>query len=878
MTRTPPPGYAARARLLRWASLALVAASTVGLMALTPPTTAHAETDDSAVTVKWAGGNDPSLQRFQVDHARLLSDGNGNDAGSGHWNDFKDLEVSVSKTRGLGDEAVTITATGMAGTTFQSNYSAGSASNYLQVFQCWGSDPLAPDFAETCQFGAWSGEAGNVKASDAMYKVVGFGASSRGAFSAHAETLFRSVTGEVNVPSGVNGNLNGLATFFDASTSNELPFVRIGSNKTASTEFEVQSAAAQPYLGCGSERLAGSRCWLVVVPRGTHSGELAPGGELACMGSVNGGKPHGQATLVQLGSPLGSDCSYWHDRIVVPLDFADPRGQCATGSAEVRLVGSELLAGAMSSWQQGLCTTESTVYSLTTNSGDLSRSQLLTNQVGVSVVSNPLTPATIGTVDPALLEGAEIAYAPVANTGLVIAYVASSGSGTQFTDLKLTPRLLAKALTQSFKLEVPWADGSFPDFDGYWPNRPIRFTEDPEFLALNGLPASGNGMLAGPNGAFVVTGPQGDDVVDLLWRYVQSDADAVAFLKGRPDPWGNTINPYYLPSPHPNAQGGGLAFDLASIPIDRFLKADQTLVPASKDEAKKKYNGQQLDSITMQPYSGSLSANASRIFRADTRYTNEWDVHKVNSAGERGAWIPAVPQLENDGRFLFGPTDAAASDRYGLNAMQLALPLSRETTRDDLATARTFVAPTDATMQAAGAAMAANPDTGVAQLDFATLSGDAYPLTTTLYAAVNLSSKRLDAAAREQFAGFLDYSAGPGNVRGAAPGELPDGYVPLTEAQIARTSAVAELLRNPPAAGGSGATTTVQVPAPPASVSTATGAAPTTAMSTSSSPAAGAERTAAFGVPAQAVLGGTLVAGLAGALVSPFLLRRRTGG
>ncbi|AWB95421.1 hypothetical protein DCE93_06910 [Agromyces badenianii] len=878
MTRTPPPGYAARARLLRWASLALVAASTVGLMALTPPTTAHAETDDSAVTVKWAGGNDPSLQRFQVDHARLLSDGNGNDAGSGHWNDFKDLEVSVAKTRGLGDEAVTITATGMAGT-FQAYPASGSANNYLQVFQCWGPDPLAPDFAETCQFGAWDGQAGNVKASEAMYQVVGLGASSRGAFSAHGETLFRSVTGEVNVPSGVNGNLNGLATFFDASTSNELPFVRIGSNKTASTEFEVQSAAAQPYLGCGSERLAGSRCWLVVVPRGTHSGELAPGGELACMGSGYGGKPHGQATLMQLGSPLGSDCSYWHDRIVVPLDFADPSGQCASGSAEVRVVGSELLAGAMSSWQQGLCSTESTVYSLTTNSGDLSRSQLLTNQVGVSVVSNPLTPATIGTVDPALLEGADIAYAPVANTGLVIAYVAGSADGaTEITDLKLTPRLLAKALTQSFKSDVPqpYATGPQPQIDEYWPHRAQELQSDPEWLALNNLPPGRLNSVY--SGAFVVVGPQGDDAIELLWRYVLSDADAVAFLKGGPDPWGNTINPYYLPSTHPNARGGGLEFDLTSDPIDRFLKADQTLAPASKEEAEEKYNGRQLDSITMQPYSGSLDANARRIFRSDTRVTNDWDPNKENSAGEKGAWVTAAPQMAKNGQFVLGPADAASADRFGLDTMQLALPLSRETTRDDFATARTFVAPTDATMQAAGAAMAANPDTGVAQLDFTTLSGDAYPLTTTLYAAVNLSSKRLDAAAREHFAGFLDYSAGPGNVRGAAPGELPDGYVPLTEAQIARTAAVAELLRNPPAAGGSGATTTVQVPAPPASVSTATGAAPTTAMSTSSSPAAGAERTAAFGVPAQAVLGGTLVAGLAGALVSPFLLRRRTGG
>ncbi|MFK9943426.1 hypothetical protein ACJENI_24805, partial [Escherichia coli] len=34
-------------------------------------------------------------------------------------------------------------------------------SNYLQLMQCWGDDPLAADFAETCQFGAWSSETGD---------------------------------------------------------------------------------------------------------------------------------------------------------------------------------------------------------------------------------------------------------------------------------------------------------------------------------------------------------------------------------------------------------------------------------------------------------------------------------------------------------------------------------------------------------------------------------------------------------------------------------------------------------------------------------------------------------------------------------------------
>ena len=112
------------------------------------------------MTVAWAGGNDPAVQKYQVDHKKMLTDASGADAGSGHWDDFKNLKVTVSKTAGLRDEAVVVTATGMAPTSFWNGY-PHLPSNFLQLMQCWGDDPLAADFAETCQFGAWSQGTGN---------------------------------------------------------------------------------------------------------------------------------------------------------------------------------------------------------------------------------------------------------------------------------------------------------------------------------------------------------------------------------------------------------------------------------------------------------------------------------------------------------------------------------------------------------------------------------------------------------------------------------------------------------------------------------------------------------------------------------------------
>ena len=102
-------------------------------------------------------------------------------------------------------------------------------------------------------------------------------------------------------------------------------------------------------------------------------------------------------------------------------------------------------------------------FSLITNSGDLARSQLLQRQAGGVVVVDPLTPETIGTADSTLLADADIRYAPIANTAVTIGYLAETADGTQFPTLRLTPRLIAKMLTQSFRNAVPKGEGgSYP--------------------------------------------------------------------------------------------------------------------------------------------------------------------------------------------------------------------------------------------------------------------------------------------------------------------------------------------------------------------------------------------------------------------------------
>ncbi len=67
---------------------------------------------------------------------------------------FPGLEVSVSQTRGLGAQGITVSWKNAARSTPPSQQTGGE--NFLQIMQCWGddrSDPTRPD-RTTCQYGA----------------------------------------------------------------------------------------------------------------------------------------------------------------------------------------------------------------------------------------------------------------------------------------------------------------------------------------------------------------------------------------------------------------------------------------------------------------------------------------------------------------------------------------------------------------------------------------------------------------------------------------------------------------------------------------------------------------------------------------------------
>ena len=198
-----------------------------------------------------------------------------------------------------------------------------------------------------------------------------------------------------------------------------------------------------------------------------------------------------------------------------------------------------------------------------------------------------------------------------------------------------------------------------------------------------------------------------------------------------------------------------------------------------------------------------------------------------------------------------------------------------------------FVAPTQASIAAAAQAevpVASDKPAGtITAVDFAGFPSNAYPLTTTIYAAVNITNTTLDQSTRNQYATLIDYAIGAGQTPGTALGELPVGYAPLDAGQVAQAQQLSDILTGKldpnPGSSDSGSSSGYTPPTESVPVGTS---GPSSVVDTAASDTADASYdTAAPKQPASttpvggAALGGSLLAGVAGAIAAPLLMRRK---
>ncbi|MFD3450993.1 hypothetical protein ACFWVC_02335 [Streptomyces sp. NPDC058691] len=662
---------------------------------------------------------------------------------SGH-DAFADLKVTVSQTKDLVNQVVKVSWTGATPTISDTNYAA----DYLQIMQCWGDASTGPD-PEQCQFGGSSAlGAGTGNQTAGAYtntRQLNYGALLKDpdqqmpppTESGNYYVPFHSVTGDPSLP----GNWND---FYDVSTSNEIPYARSGPSGTGEVFFETQTALEAPGLGCGEvpeghTAATGRSCWLVVVPRGET--EVDGSGYLA------------QSSGLLQSSPLSA--TNWKQRIVVPLKFESIGNFCPIGADERGTLGGEAVAEAIVRWQPTLCQSGSkTIYGYAQITDDTARAKLVSGKPGMVFLNRPPT----GDQVPA---DQRPVYAPVALSGLTFGYFIESQAGTsapaevkarngtRLTSLNLTPRLVAKLLTESYQNGNSRLAESTK-------NNPVNLAVDPEFQKYNPdyadldfVSALGDALVAEPL----------SDATWQLWNWVEQDPAAREFLDGTADNTGAhgepgfsgmTVNPHYK----------GI-----KLPISDFPKSD----PFCQEFADHPDNP--LCIQDKHPYATDMHAGARAAARGDTLARTTWD-----GTTHPPAYKKDFPQSTGQ-RAVLAVTDTATAHRYGLVTAALQNAAGR------------FVAPTTESLLAAQKAMKPSSVTGVLENDPASKDPAAYPIPLLNYAAT--VPEKLGKAEGREYAELLRYAAGSGQRPGVSAGTLPDGYAPLPQALRSQTLKVA---------------------------------------------------------------------------------------
>ncbi len=466
---------------------------------------------------------------------------------------FSALTVTVNQTQNLLNQAVSITWTG-GGPTLGGPGRFGG--NYLTIMQCWGDDdgaiagnPGPPP--EQCVHGAFGGVGGGTAAlfnqpNQVSREIAATDWKSYDPKIGYLETRtgrvwrpFRSVGGTVvNVQFGPekagSSSVTWLNPFYNFATTNEIPGAITGPNGNGAELFEVQTGLESSGLGCGQKvQPVGDgtkkvpQCWIVIVPRGLPTDE-------------NVGTPL-QSTAEQAGvatSPLAP--SAWKNRIAIPIGFNSVDPPCTLADVERRIAGSELALPAVVSYQPLLCSDgKLPPFSFASVADGSARQQLLSNVAGgpgMVAVSQPIAKSLLDPNSP-------VVYAPLSVSGVVIGFNIERNaqfsapdaekqlSGVRVAQLNLTPRLVAKLLTQSYRSQVE-IRGPVPSYSWLTSNAD-HLALDPDFLQFNPefkyLLASTARTFAG-----LQLPSNNSDAARQVWQWILADAEARDWLAGTP--------------------------------------------------------------------------------------------------------------------------------------------------------------------------------------------------------------------------------------------------------------------------------------------------------------------------------------------------------
>jgi len=529
-------------------------------------------------------------------------------------------------------------------------------------------------------------------------------------------------------------------------------------NGTGAAQFNVWTAESNASLGC-SDKVA---CSLVIVPimgiscdlkaastddaaACTAKGQFAPG-QLV--------QPRGGEDLAVSGALWWSD-SNWRNRIAVPLHFAPLSNVCdlvSTGDS-VDIYGSETLSQATTQWAPRFCL-------------DPKLFRFKHIQTGEPEARNLLG---AGNIKAAFDSGAPpggyskpVVNSPTAVTGFGVVYTIDDARGHEYTRLRLTPRLLAKLLTESY----PAINAIKEEYSALASN-PLNITLDPEFIALN--PGITQGVPASQSASALLSLSSDSDVMYALTSYINADPAARAWLNGKPDPWGMVVNPNYK----------HISLPTASWPLLDSFEPPKMYASGTNDCL---YN----NPVPYLPLVAAPLARMSSITLAmqySLASSQTVCVQLAEGVSDGEKLVPIGRQTAGF-RFMIGVTSLGDARRYNIAtaALQTTVTGKADTSFGSDA-GRTFVAPTDSSLRDAARAFTTHDSSGVwtfpyQQVSTAKAMGNAYPGTMLVYTSAPTSG--LDKSTARELATFIRFAATTGQRPGFGEGKLPPGFLPMT--------------------------------------------------------------------------------------------------
>ena len=558
----------------------------------------------------------------------------------------------------------------------------------------------------------------------------------------------------------------------DGSGSGSAKFDVWGSDFNASLGCSASvacSIVAVPVLGisCDPAGVATSLPPEDIPPTGTVQDNAAA----ACRAA--GTQPRFNTPVpptVTVDGSLWWAASNWRNRVSVPITFAPPNTFCATVSnkPEISVYGSELMTEATVQWAPHFCADSSFKFKHVQTAEPEARSILNAGGVDAAFASD-LPAGTYGS--------RPVVNAPVAMTGFAIAFAIDDAQGNEVTSLRLTPRLLAKLLTESYPSLLAAGD---PALAG----NPITMAVDPEFEALNPdishNVATGAGVYPDEGASTLLSLSTDSDVIQALTTYIHADPDTKAWLDGAPDPWGMVVNPNYRTSSLDAQHAPKLAMPTNSWPILDTYTPQFTI------------SQEQCLFDTPLPVLPLIASPVSRMsyIAQDTEFANaQSQTVCVVTQGNNNLTqdkLVATGRQQPGVRFMLGLVSIAEANRYGLDAASLQTQVaSGAPAKFTSADGRTFVAPTDASLLATSKLLTPDPSTSTWPIPYDTFrtipqGANAYPGAMVVYAQIPTSG--LPAAEASQYAELLRFAAGPGQTPGTATGQLPPGYLPMSAA------------------------------------------------------------------------------------------------